>query len=67
VSNSSTVNQRISTPAHLLVVQIGKCVSSDFMVQIKQKGVYRVENSPPRSFVGGEDSKYRVAKTHRIP
>jgi len=32
---------------------IGKCVSSELMVQIKQKRVYGVENPPPRSFLGG--------------
>jgi len=44
---------RIPPPAHAIVVHIGKYVSSEFMVQIKQKGVYGVEVPPPRSFVGG--------------
>ena len=43
--------QQISTPAHSIMVQIGN-VSSELMVQIKQKGVYEVENPPP-SFLGG--------------
>jgi len=43
--------QQISTPAHSIMVHIGN-VSSELMVQIKQKGVYEVENPPP-SFLGG--------------
>jgi len=44
VSNQFTTNQRISTLAHSVVVQIGKYVCSEFMVQIKRKGVYGVED-----------------------
>jgi len=49
VSNPSTENQRISTPAHSFVVRIGKYVSP-VMVQIKQKVVYGVGNPPKRIF-----------------
>jgi len=44
--------QQISTPAHSIMVHIGN-VSSELMVQIKQKGVYEVETPPPTSFLGG--------------
>jgi len=42
-------------PGSLLVVRIGKYVSSEIMsvVQIKPKGVYGVENTLRRSFLGG--------------
>jgi len=53
VSNPSTGNQRKSTPAQPIVVHIGMYVSSELMVQIKQKSVYGVEIPPPRSFLGG--------------
>jgi len=56
VSNPSTGNQRISTPAHSIVVHIGKYVSSELMIHIKQKGVYGVDNPPPTCFLGGVSS-----------
>ena len=52
VSNPSTGNQGISTPAHSMVVRIGKYVSSESMVQIEPKTVTGVENPHPRSFLG---------------
>jgi len=53
VSNPPTENQRISTPAHSNGWKWEIHVSSELMVQIKQKGVYGVENPLPRSFLGG--------------
>ena len=53
VSNPSTENQRISTPAHSNGYKSEMHVSSELMVQIKQKGVYGVETLLPRSFLGG--------------
>jgi len=53
VSNPSTENQRISTPAHSNGYKWEMHVSSELMVQIKQKGIYGVENPLPRSFLGG--------------
>jgi len=54
VSTPSTENQRMSTPAHSILVRIGLSVSSESMVHIKpQKGVYGVENPPSRRFLGG--------------
>jgi len=53
VSNPPTENQRISTPAHSNGWKWEIHVSSELMVQIKQKGVYGVENPLPRCFLGG--------------
>jgi len=44
--------QRISTPAHVLVPQIGKYMSSESMVQIKETDMYGVETQVTRSFLG---------------
>jgi len=49
VSNPSTENQWISTPAHSNGYEWEMHVSSELMVQIKQKGVYGSENPLPRS------------------
>jgi len=49
----STGYQRISTLAHSLVYKL-KDVGSEWTIRIKQKGVYRVENPPPRSLLGGQ-------------
>ena len=62
VSNPSTENQRISTPAHTLVVHTAKYVRSEMLIQIKLEGVYGVENPPPRSFLGGISALHISAK-----
>jgi len=43
----------ISTLAHSIVIQTGNYVSSELMVQTKHKLGTVVENSHPRTFVGG--------------
>ena len=56
----SNINVTITTCGYpprltqlMIVVQIGKYVSSESMVQLKQKGVYGVEIPPQRSFLDG--------------
>ena len=65
VSNPSTENQRISTPAHSFVVRIGKYVSP-VMVQIKQKVVYGVGNPPKRIFLGGMFHTWKIGGLLKI-
>ena len=55
VSNPSTGNKRISTPAHCEWYKSEKHVSSEFMVYIKQKTGYGVETPLLRSFLGGQE------------
>ena len=53
VLNTPIGNQRISTPANSILVQISKYVSSDLMIQIKEKGVYGVNTPPQKRFLDG--------------
>jgi len=57
VSNPSTENLDIN-PGSLNGYKWEMPFSSELIVQIKQKGVYRVQNPLPRSFLGGSRQEY---------
>ena len=67
VLNPFSGNQRISTPAHSIVVHIDKYVNSELMVAIQQKTGTGVENPHTRSFLSGLEDSHTLTKPPETP
>jgi len=52
VSNPTSRNQHLSTPAYSIVHKSENTLGPSYFFQIQQKGVYGVESLLPRSFLG---------------